>query len=128
MGMTANVDEQLSDEAVKFLPTLAWVFLAIAFVPHALALVGLDILAVMASSICFAASMGPLALLHAYLLAGRLGFTSHMAWISALLLATIWSAIVCWFWQKNRTITVAIGASCFLLSATWIWLALVPLA
>lgn len=126
--MTTHADEQRSDEAVNCLPALAWAFLAIALVPHALALVGLDILAVIASTICFPASMGPLALVHAHLLVSRLGYTSHMAWISALLLSTTWSALVCWFWRKNRITALAVGASLFLLSVSWIWFTLIPLA
>jgi hypothetical protein len=77
--MAAKVNEHYSNEAVECLPALAWLFLAVAFVPHALALVGLDILAVMASIICFPASMGPLALAHAFLLASRLGFTDNLS-------------------------------------------------
>jgi hypothetical protein len=111
--MMRNSDEQLSFDkplsngAVECLPTLAWVFLAIAFIPHTLALVGLDMSAVIASIICFPLSMGPFAVAHAYLLVSRLGFTSHMAWISALLFSIIWSVLVCWFRGRSRATTEA---------------------
>ena len=122
--MMVNIDEHLADESVESLPPLAWLFLALAFVPHLLALVGVDGLAMMASTVCFPASMGPLAFAHTYLLASRLGYNSHMAWISALLFSTIWSLLVCWFWRKNRVVALAIGAFCFIVSTSWIWLTL----
>ena len=121
-----NIDEQLSEEKVECLPRLAWLFLAVAFAPHLLSLAGLDPLAKIASFICFPASMGPFAVAHAYILVSRLGFTSHMAWISALTFSLTWFVLVSWLWRKNRTVTSAIGATCFLVSAGWIWLILVP--
>ena len=124
----AIIDEHLADESVDSLPPLAWLFLAAAFVPHLLALAGLNGLVMMASAICFPTSMGPLAVPHTYLLASRLGFTSHMAWISALLFSMTWFVLLGWFWGKNRATALAIGATCFIISAGWIWLVLAPLA
>jgi hypothetical protein len=123
-----NIDQPLPEEAVESLPTLAWLFMGIAFVPHVLALVGQDVLALIASSICFPVSMGPFALAHATILVSRLGFTSHMAWISALIFSLTWFVLVYWFWKKSRAITVAVGAFSIVISAGWSPLLLLPQA
>ena len=125
--MLAKVGERLSDDAVEGLPTLAWLFLAVAFAPHLLAVAGADTMATIVSTFCFPASMGPLALAHAHILVSRLGFTSHMAWISALLFSTLWSVLLYWFWGKSRAVAFAIGATCFVGTAGCIWLILLPL-
>lgn len=123
-----NISEQVTEDDFECLPRLAWLFLLVAFVPHLLALVGSNIAAMIASYICFPASMGPFALAHAFILVNRLGFTTHMAWISALIFSLIWFALLCWSWRKNRTITMAIGTFSFIVSIGWIWLFIVPLA
>jgi len=108
-----NISEQVTEDDFEWLPHLAGLFLLIAFVPHLLELIGLNIAAMLASYICFPVSMGPFALAHASILVNRMGFTSHMSWISALVFTLIWFALLCWTWRKNRTITMAIGAPLF---------------
>ena len=115
------MNEKIVEKETECLPAMAWVFMAVAVVPHLLAQVGLDVLAKAAALICFPLSMGPFALAHGTILINRLGFTTHMAYISALLFALIWFAIFCSIWRRNRTVTTAVCAVCFLFSATWIW-------
>jgi hypothetical protein len=121
-----NIDEQLSEEGFERLPPLVWLFLAIAIVPHLLVLAGQELIASILSCTCFPITMGPFALAHTYLLVNRLGFLSHMAWISALLFSMIWFALLSWLWRKNRTITLAICSFCFIVSMEWIWVGILP--
>jgi hypothetical protein len=123
-----NNGELVSEEEAECLPRFVWLFLAVAFVPHLLAIVGLDLMAMIASFICFPATMGPFALAHVYILVNRLGFISQMAWISALLFSLIWFALICWLWRKDKTVTLGICAFCFIISSGWIWLRILPLA
>ena len=123
-----NIDEQLSEEKFECLSPLAWIFFAVAIVPHLLMFAGQEFLASIASCACFPFTMGPLSLAHTYLLVNRLGFMSHMAWLSALLFSMIWFALLCWSWRKNRTITVAFSTLFFIVSAEWIWVGILPLA
>ena len=123
-----NINEQLSEEEFEGLPPLVWLFLAVAIAPHLLMLAGQDFIASIASCTCFPVTMGPFALAHTYLLVNRLGFLSHMAWISALLFSLIWFALLCWSWRKSRTITMAICTICFIFSVEWIWIGLMPQA
>ncbi len=123
-----NRSEGVSEEEAECLPRLAWLFLGVAFVPHLLALVGLNLMAMIASFICFPASMGPFALAHVTILVNRLGFISQIAWISALLFSLILFALFCWSWRKDKTVTLGICACCFIISSGWIWLRILPLA
>lgn len=123
-----NINKQVSEEEYTYLPDLAWVLLVVAFIPHLLALIGLNPLAMLASCGCFPASMGPFALAHVFMLVNRLGFTSHMSWISAVSFSLIWSAILCCAWRKNKNITMAVGASFSIISAILVWLLLAPLS
>ena len=79
-----NINEKVPEEEFEYLPDLTWVLLLVAFVPHLLALIGSNTLARITSCACFPASMGPFSVAHTYILINRLGFTSHMSWISAL--------------------------------------------
>ena len=123
-----NINEQLSEEEFEGLPPLAWLFLAVAIAPHLLMLAGQELMASIASCACFPVTMGPLAMAHTYLLVNRLGFLSHMAWISALLFSMTWFTLLYWSWRKNRTITLAICSLCFIVSAEWIWIGIMPQA
>jgi hypothetical protein len=121
-----NIDEQFSEEEIKCLPPVAWLFLALAIVPHLLMLAGQELMASIASRSCFPFTMGPFSLAHTYLLVHRLGFTSHMGWISALIFSMIWFGFLSWLWRKNRTVTLAICSLSFIISAEWIWLSIMP--
>ena len=123
-----NINRQDSEEEIEVLPDLAWFLLLVAFVPHLLALIGSGALALIASCGWFPASMGPFSLAHAYLIVNRLGYTSHMSWISALSFSLIWSAFLYFSWQKHRTTTLVIGAFSFIVSAVWLWLLIAPLS
>ena len=123
-----HINNQVPEEEFEYLPDFVWFFLLVAFVPHLLALVGSNMAAMIASCACFPASMGPFAPAHVFLLVNRLGFTSHMAWISALTFSLIWSAILCCAWRKNKNITMAVGASFSIISAILVWLLLAPLS
>ena len=123
-----NINQQVSEEECPCLPEFAWGLLVVAFIPHALALMGLNPLAMLASCGCFPASMGPFALAHALMLVKGLGFTSHMSWISAVSFSMIWSAILCCAWRKNRKNTLAVGGSFSIVSAILVWLILAPLS
>jgi hypothetical protein len=87
---------------------------------------GFNPLAMIASCGCFPASMGPFAIAHIFLLVDRLGFTSHMAWISAVTFSLLWSAILCCGWRKNRNITLGVAVAGFTVSAVWAWLVIRP--
>jgi hypothetical protein len=117
-----NLGNQVSDQEVEYLPDIAWLLLLVALLPHLIALIGTAALAMLSSCACFPISMGPFAIAHTYLLVNRLGFTSHMSWISAISFSLIWSAFLCCSWRKNRTVTMVIGVFCFIISAGWIWL------
>lgn len=117
---------QLSQEEFATLPPLAWLFLAIALLPHLLTLAGQEFMASILSCTCFPVTMGPFALAHAYLLVNRLGFLSHMAWMSALLFTLIWFVFLAWLWRKNRAVALAISSLCFIISAEWIWIGILP--
>lgn len=117
-----NVSEKVSQEEWECLPICAWLFLAVAFVPHMIAMAGQDLLTKVASAICFPIGMGPFAFVHSYIVDNRLGFDSHMAWISALLFSMVWFPIFRWSLSKDKTKTIAICALCFVVSAGWIWL------
>ena len=54
------------EEEVSFLPDIAWLLLLVGFIPHLLALIGLNPLALLASCGCFPVSMGPFAPAHTY--------------------------------------------------------------
>jgi hypothetical protein len=121
-----NMDKQFSEEKFEGLPPIAWLFMAVAIMPHLLMLAGQEIIAAIASCTCFPVTMGPFSLAHTYLLVNRLGFISHMAWLSALLFSMIWFAILYWGWRKNRALTMALCAFCFIASAEWIWIGIIP--
>ena len=121
-----NIDEQLSEEKFATLPPITWLFLAVAIAPHLLMLAGQELAASIASCACFPVTMGPFSLAHTYLLVNRLGFLSHMAWLSALLFSMIWFALLYWGWRKNRAIAIALCAFCFIVSAEWIWIGIIP--
>jgi hypothetical protein len=123
-----KVTDQHSEEKFECLPPLAWLFLAVAIAPHLLKLAGQEYMASIASCACFPVTMGPFALVHTYLLVNRLGFLSHMAWISALLFSMTWFALLCWSWRKNRTITIAIYTLFIIVTLEWIWTGILPLA
>ena len=123
-----NINEQLSEEEFQSVPPLVWLFLAVAIAPHLLMLIGQEIMASIASCACFPITMGPFAWAHTYLLVNRLGFLSPMAWLSALLFTLIWFALLRWSWRKSRTITMAICTICFIFSAEWIWIGIIPQA
>ena len=123
-----NINKQVSEEEYTYLPDLAWVLLVVAFIPHLLALIGLNPLAMLASCGCFPASMGPFALAHVFMLVNRLGFTSHMSWISAVTFSMIWSAGLCCAWKRNKNITLGVAALCFIGSAIPVWLLISPLS
>jgi hypothetical protein len=112
------------DEALPCLPDPAWALLVVALVPHLLALVSSTAIGTIAACACFPASMGLFAPLHAGLIAGRLGFTSNMAWILAVLFTLTWSAGLCWLSKKNKEIAVATAAFCFIATAVPVWLLL----
>jgi hypothetical protein len=121
-----NSDERRSEEDFISLPPLAWLFLAVAIVPHLLTLAGQESVASILSCTCFPVTMGPFAIAHTYLLVDRLGFLSHMAWISALLFSTIWFALLSWMWRKSRTIALAVCSLCYIAAAEWIWIGILP--
>jgi hypothetical protein len=122
-----NINQHVSEEEeFAGLPDIAWALLLLAFVPHVLALMGFNPLAMIASCGCFPASMGPFAVAHIFLLVDRLGFTSHMAWISAVSFSLLWSAILCYGWRKNRNITMVVAVAGFTVSALWAWLVIRP--
>ena len=121
-----NFDEQLSEERFDTLPPLVWLFLAIAVLPHVLTLIGQELIASIFSCACFPVTMGPFSLAHTYLLVNRLGFLSNMAWMSALLFTLIWFAFLAYLWRRNRAVTLAICSLCFVISAEWIWVGILP--
>jgi hypothetical protein len=121
-----NVSEQVSREEWECLPNCAWLFLAVAFVPHLIAMAGQHLLTKLASSICFPVSMGPFAFVHSYIVDNRLGFDSHMAWISALLFSMAWFPIFRWSWSKDKTKTIVLCALCFIVFSGWAWLLILP--
>jgi hypothetical protein len=123
-----NYDNRVYDGECACLPDIAWLLVIVALLPHLLGLVGTAATAAIASCACFPASMGPFAVVHAYLLIGRLGYISHMSWISAISFSLLWSAFLCCAWRKSKTVTVGIGVFCFIVSAVWIWQLYAPLS
>jgi hypothetical protein len=124
-----NINQQVSEEETyPCLPEIAWVLLVVAFIPHVLALMGLNPLVQLASCGCFSASMGPFALAHVFMIIKGLGFTSHMAWISAVTFSLIWSAGLCCAWRRNKNITMGIAALTIVISAIPVWFLLTPLS
>lgn len=123
-----NINEPASEQEIQCLSPLAWLFFAGALLPHVLVLAGQEVMAFGASAIFFPLTMGPFAVVHMVLLVNRLGFLSHMAWISALIFSMIWFALVCWSWRKDRTLTIGLWCLCFIVSCGWIWQRIIPAA
>jgi hypothetical protein len=123
-----NINRKVTEEEWPCLPELARVLLVVAIIPHVLALVGFTPLAKLVSCACFPASMGPFALAHAFILANRLGFTSHMVWISAVTFSLIWSAGLCCAWQRNKNVTMGVAALIFITTAVPVRFLLAPLS
>ena len=97
-----DYDNRVYDGECACLPDIAWLLVIVALVPHLLGLVGTAATAAIASCACFPASMGPFAVVHTYLLIGRLGYTSHMSWISAISFSLLWSAFLVLFMAEKQ--------------------------
>lgn len=121
-----NVSEQVTQEEWECLPSCAWLFIAVAFTPHLIAMAGQELLTKVAITICFPASMGPFAFVHSNIMGNRLGFDSPMGWISALLFSMAWFPIFRWSLAKDKTRTILFCTFCFIGFAGWIWLRSVP--
>lgn len=117
-----NIQEETSQEDWECLPSCAWLFLAIAFVPILTALSGQAFLTKLALSICFPVSMGPFAFIHLYIVESRLGFDSHMVWISALLFSMAWFPLFRWLLSKDKIKTILLCAFCVFVFAGSVWL------
>jgi hypothetical protein len=117
---------QLSQNEFDTLSPLAWLFLAIALLPHLLTLAGQELVASILSCMCFPVTMGPFALAHTYLLVNHPGLLSPMAWLPACLFTLVWFAMLAWLWRRNKAVALGICSLSFVISSEWIWIGILP--
>lgn len=78
-----------------------WLLLPLALLPHLLAAGRLDFASMLTFYISSPATMGPLALIFAYLFRRLLSWNDPLFWLLALGLAALWLALIRLLWQRR---------------------------
>ena len=116
------MSHSIENENSEFDLLLKWVgiIMLVAIVPHYLAQMGFLDWAQNAAMILFPMTMGPLSILQCCMVVNSLGFTTHMAWLFAMLIALIWSGIILAMWRWKSNLAAAIYLISLIVSVIWI--------
>ena len=102
--------------------------IVVALVPHVLVLwPDAGFAAMMATYVCFPASMGVLALLHVFLLFNVVTWASPWAWASAIVLTVLWTVSIRRLWRRaGKPGAAAIYLTSFVLFSWLLWAEVMP--
>lgn len=104
-----------------------WLFLPLVLVPHLLVVARLAFAGMASFYIAWPATMGPLALVYAYLFRRFLGWNDPLFWLLGLGLAVLWLGLVRWLWQRwEWVVAYGLWLLGLLLPAVWLYAWLLP--